>query len=111
MLGVPPALLGKYGAVSREIVLEMARGVRHALASEMEEGTLIGLSVTGIAGPGGGTASKPIGLTWVGLSATDFQGAWRFVWQGNRGANKQSSAMEALRLLVEYLKGEPRGEE
>ena len=110
LLGVPPGMLGIYGAVSRETALEMARGVRRALAGELREEDLVGLSVTGVAGPGGGTPAKPVGLTWIGLSAVDFQGAWSFVWNGSRSANKQSSAQEALQLLLEYLKGQPRGE-
>ncbi len=111
LLGVPAGLLGMYGAVSRETALEMARGVRKALSSELDENILVGLAVTGIAGPGGATPAKPVGLTWIGLSARDFQGAWQFVWQGERSANKQSTAREALLLLLEYLQGNPRGGE
>jgi PncC family amidohydrolase len=103
LLGVPAGLLAMYGAVSRETALEMARGVRLALAKELDPAKLVGLSVTGIAGPGGGTAEKPVGLTWIGLSSADFSGAWRFVWQGERVGNKESSAREALRLLLAYL--------
>jgi PncC family amidohydrolase len=109
LLGVPSGMLGMYGAVSRETALEMARGVRKALAVELREENLIGLSVTGIAGPGGGTPLKPVGLTWIGLSAEGFERAWSFVWPGTRAENKQSSAKEALRLVLEYLKGQPRG--
>jgi nicotinamide-nucleotide amidase len=110
LLGVPPGMLAMYGAVSRETALEMARGVRRVLAVGCPEDSMIGLSVTGVAGPGGGTPTKPLGLTWISLSAVDFQGAWSFVWQGSRSANKLFSAQEALRLLLEYLKGQPRRE-
>ncbi len=100
LLGVSWETLQKHGAVSRETVLEMARGVRQSLLAD------IGLAVTGIAGPGGGMPDKPVGLTWIGLSAPDIESAWRFVWQGDRASNKAQSADTALRLLVDYLKGQ-----
>ena len=111
LLGVPAGLLGMYGAVSRETALEMARGARRILAGEFDEDLLVGLSVTGIAGPGGGTPLKPVGLTWIGLSTRHLQRAWRFEWHGSRSENKQSSAREALGLLLEFLQGHPRGED
>ncbi|MDO4177441.1 MAG: competence/damage-inducible protein A, partial [Bacillota bacterium] len=64
-LGVKPETLEKYGAVSRETALEMAEGVRHVSGSD------IGISVTGIAGPDGGTEEKPVGLTYIGISYGD----------------------------------------
>lgn len=97
LLGVRWATLEKYGAVSEETVLEMARGVRRALAAD------IGLSVSGIAGPGGGTPEKPVGLTWVGLSAADVDEARRFVWPGDRLEVKSRSAEAALQLLLDFL--------
>ncbi len=97
LLGVRWETLEKYGAVSKETVIEMARGVRHALAAD------IGLSVSGIAGPGGGTPDKPVGLVWVGLSADGVDEAWRFIFQGDRIRNKELSAEQALQLLVDYL--------
>ena len=97
LLGVRWATLEQHGAVSRETVLEMARGVRHALAAD------IGLSVSGIAGPGGGTPEKPVGLVWIGLSAPDGDEAWSYIWQGDRVMNKELSAEQALKLLVEQL--------
>lgn len=100
LLGVRWATLEKYGAVSRETVLEMANGVRRALAAD------IGLAVSGIAGPGGGTPDKPVGLTWTGLSAAGVDEAWQFIWSGDRLAVKEQSAEMALQLLVEYLEGE-----
>jgi len=97
MLGVRWETLEKYGAVSKETVLEMARGVRKALAAD------IGISVSGIAGPGGGTADKPVGLTWIGLSAQDVDEAWAYHWKGDRLQVKERSAAQALRLLMAYL--------
>jgi len=110
LLGVSPGLLAMFGAVSREAVLEMARGAREALAKEHPLDGMVGLSVSGIAGPGGGTPDKPVGLTWIGLSAPEFQRAWQFVWSRDRVGNKTASAQEALQLLLEFLQGKPREE-
>lgn len=100
LLGVRWETLEQFGAVSRETVLEMAAGVRRALAAD------IGLAVSGIAGPGGGTPEKPVGLTWIGLSAPDLEAAWSYIWQGDRLENKAASAEQALQLLLDYLERE-----
>lgn len=97
ILGVRWETLEKYGAVSGETVLEMARGVRVALAAD------IGLAVSGIAGPGGGTPEKPVGLTWIGLSTPEDEFAESRVWQGERISNKERSAEAALQLLADFL--------
>lgn len=104
LLGVRWETLEKYGAVSRETVLEMALGARRALAAD------IGISVSGIAGPGGGMPGKPVGYTWIGLSAPGTEQAWSYVWDGDRVQNKELSAQQALRLLADYLEtsGSPR---
>jgi len=86
-----------HGAVSPETVIEMARGVRTALGAD------IGLSVSGIAGPGGGLPEKPVGFTWIGLSARDGDWSRKFVWDGDRLANKESSAQAALQFVLDYL--------
>lgn len=99
LLGVRWSTLEKYGAVSEETVLEMARGVRLALAAD------IGLAVSGIAGPGGGTPDKPVGLVWVGLSTYNFDEAWRYQFSGERIQVKEQAANEALILLADYLRG------
>lgn len=91
--------LNAHGAVSRETVLEMARGARERLASD------IAISVSGIAGPGGGMPGKPVGTTWIGLVAPDGEWAREFHFSGNREENKVSSATAALEMLVEYLEG------
>lgn len=102
LLGVRWETLEKYGAVSQETVLEMARGVRTALAAD------IGLSVSGIAGPGGGTPDKPVGLVWIGLSAEQVDEAWRNIWPGDRLQVKEQSAQAALQMLVDYLESNGR---
>jgi len=103
-LGVKPSTLNKYGAVSRETVIEMARGVRVSLKKHFPIEQIIGLSVSGIAGPGGGTPDKPVGTVWIALSAEGREDAWQFQWKGNRMENKQQSAQKALEILGEYLK-------
>jgi len=99
LLGVSWDTLNKYGAVSRETVLEMAAGARRAL------GTDIAVSVSGIAGPGGGLPNKPVGTVWVGLVASDGEWARAFRFPGDRQQNKVSAADAALQMLVDYLEG------
>jgi PncC family amidohydrolase len=86
-----------HGAVSQETVIEMARGVRSALGAD------IGISVSGIAGPGGGSTDNPIGTTWIGLSAPDGEWTRKIVWGGDRRTNKESSAQAALQFAKDYL--------
>jgi len=92
--------LNTYGAVSRETVLEMARGARKRLSGD------IAISVSGIAGPGGGTPEKPVGTTWIGLVAPDGEWANVFQFLGNREQNKFSAATAALQMVLDYLQGE-----
>ena len=91
--------LRAYGAVSQETVIEMARGARIALGAD------VAISVSGIAGPGGGMPDKPVGTTWIGLSTTEGDWARNFVWDGDRLQNKVHSTEAALQLLVDFLKG------
>jgi len=93
------------GAVSRETVLEMARGAREALRTD------IAVSVSGIAGPGGGTEEKPVGTTWISLVAVDGEWARTFQFAGDRLQNKASAADAALQLLLDYLEGKVEGME
>lgn len=88
-----------YGAVSKETVIEMARGVRVAFGADLA------VSVSGIAGPGGGIPDKPVGTTWIGLSTTDGDWARRFIWDGDRLKNKALSADAALQFVLDYLDG------
>lgn len=97
ILGVDPSLLASYGAVSSEVAHAMAQQVRHLFGAD------IGVAVTGIAGPGGGTPEKPVGLTYIHLSAADAEWGERYVWQGDRLANKQQSAAAVLALLLRYV--------
>jgi PncC family amidohydrolase len=97
VLGVREETLNTAGAVSERCALEMARGARNAL------GVDVGISATGIAGPDGGTADKPVGLVFVGLSTPDKEIVSRNVWPHDRIGNKQATADEALRLLLAHL--------
>lgn len=97
LLGVPEAMLERYGAVSMDVARAMARGVRRAL------GVDIGIATTGIAGPGGATPTKPVGLVYIALAADGVERCRRFVWDGDRAANITASAEAALRLVRSYL--------
>jgi PncC family amidohydrolase len=99
LLNVSWDTLNTKGAVSKETVLEMARGSKTALQAD------IAISVSGIAGPGGGTAEKPVGTTWIGLVAPDGEWTRHFIWDGDRMQNKQYSCDAALQLLLDYLEG------
>ena len=100
LLGVRLETLERFGAVSSETVLEMAHGVRNALAAD------IGISVSGIAGPDGGTPEKPVGTVWIGLSSPQEEYSRHFLWTGDRLDVKVQSAQAALMLLLEYLQEE-----
>lgn len=100
LLNVSWETLNKYGAVSRETVLDMARGACKQLSSD------IAISVSGIAGPGGGMPEKPVGTTWVGLVTPAGEWAKVFHFSGNRTENKSSSATAALEMLLDYLRGD-----
>jgi PncC family amidohydrolase len=91
------ATLEAKGAVSKETVLEMARGVRKELKAD------IGLSVSGIAGPGGGSVEKPVGTTWIGMSTPEGDTAQMYYFQGERIEIKLQAAQAAMQLLLDYL--------
>ena len=96
-LGVPEDLLKNHGAVSEEVALAMAEGIR------VSAGADIGLSVTGIAGPTGGTDQKPVGLTFIAVSDAAHSEC-RFIFHQDRGRNKERAAQAALDLLRRHLK-------
>ncbi len=97
LLEVRHSTLYEHGAVSEETAIEMARGARRALRAD------IGLSVTGIAGPGGGLPGKPVGLTWIAVSTREGDSAEKHIWDGDRHQNKTLSAEAALQFLVHML--------
>ncbi len=98
ILGVRHETLLAHGAVSPETAAEMAWGARRLFRSS------IAVSVTGIAGPGGGTAEKPVGLVYMHLTADDAEIGERHIWDRDRIGNKQCSTEAALALVLKYLK-------
>jgi PncC family amidohydrolase len=105
ILDVPHETLIRYGAVSRPTVLAMAYGVRRALAGAFPLEQTVGISISGIAGPGGGLPEKPVGTVWFGLSAPDGNWAWRYLFAGDRLEVKTQSAQTALQIVLDYLQG------
>ncbi len=99
LLGVDAAVLARAGAVSEEVAGQMAAGVRRLLRAD------IGIGITGIAGPGGATPGKPVGLVYIALSAPGVERCERHVWPHDRSGNKEASAQRALEMLVQYLQG------
>jgi PncC family amidohydrolase len=97
MLGVAEGTLIANGAVSSETVAEMADGVKDRIDSE------VSLAISGIAGPGGGTAEKPVGLVWIGLSTLDGVSTVHYRFDGTREEIKTKAAEAALRMLHDYL--------
>jgi PncC family amidohydrolase len=101
VLGVAAETLATDGAVSSASALQMVAGVRRLI------GTNAGIATTGIAGPGGGTPTKPVGLVYIAIETPD--GTWceRHVFAGDRSLNKQLTAIRALELLLDILNGKP----
>ena len=100
MLGVSAELIGQHGAVSKEVAAAMACGIR------ARANVSVGLSVTGIAGPGGGTETKPVGLVYIGLDDGVGRPITReFRFHGDRNVIKQRSSQAALDLLRRWLLG------
>jgi nicotinamide-nucleotide amidase len=97
ILGVQPGTLESHGAVSEQTALEMARGAQRLFGSS------IAVAVTGVAGPGGGTDAKPVGLTYVGMIAPEHERVERFVWARDRAGNKSESADAALSMVIGWL--------
>ena len=100
LLGVSEATLAAYGAVSEQTAAEMVQGARDLFDAE------IAVSITGIAGPDGGTPEKPVGLTYIGLVRRgETPQVRRHVWQGEREAIKNASASAALAWILEVAEG------
>lgn len=97
LLGVKPRTLKAKGAVSEEVAIQMAAGVRTKVGAD------IGIGITGIAGPAGGTPTKPVGLVYVAVSSTRSSECSRNVFRGSRSSIKDQSARKALELLGEFL--------
>jgi nicotinamide-nucleotide amidase len=98
LLGVDHDTLMREGAVSEAVARQMAEGARSRLSAD------VGIGITGVAGPGGGTPDKPVGLVWIGLADSTGSRAVKYQWDGDRLGNKQQSAQAALEMLAEWIK-------
>jgi nicotinamide-nucleotide amidase len=98
-LGVPAALIEQHGAVSKEVVLAMAHGaIRHSRAT-------VAVAITGVAGPAGGTAAKPVGTVWFGWQVDGQASSAVQRFSGDRAAVRAASVQYVLQRLVEQLQG------
>ena len=100
VLGVPAEIIEKYGAVSEECVREMAEGVRRITGSDFSVAT------SGIAGPGGGSDTKPVGLVCIGVSSQMGTETFRMVFKGDRKRNIDRFTANALNLLRKKIQNE-----
>ena len=103
VLGVPAAVLEEGGAVSEETARAMAQGACRVLGADLS------VSVTGIAGPGGGTADKPVGLVCFGLCSQEGTGSETIRFQGDRSQVRSQAVSHALDLLLDALQRNPVG--
>ena len=94
LLGVSSTTLRDHGAVSEPTAREMAQGVRQRL------GTAIGVGITGVAGPGGGSSEKPVGLVYIAVATPTDLRARRDVWPGDRAQIRTASVLAALELVL-----------
>ena len=101
LLDVPSAVLRSHGAVSAQTARAMATGARRRF------GAGIAASVTGIAGPDGGTTEKPVGLTYVGIADAAGSDVRRFTFDGDRAGNREAAARAVLEWLVERASTQP----
>jgi nicotinamide-nucleotide amidase len=98
LLGVPEDMLARHGAVSEQVASAMAEGARRTT------GATWGLGITGVAGPAGGTADKPVGLVYVGCAGPRGTRAVGGQFPGDRGSVRAWSVVRALHLLLEHLR-------
>jgi len=103
LLGVPAEVLEAHGAVSAQVAVAMAEGARERL------GTDLGVGVTGVAGPDGGTDEKPVGLVYIAVAGLGAPIVRRYLWAGDRSANKRDSAIAAIELLLAQVAASPHG--
>ena len=94
VLGVDAAALEKFGAVSSEVAAQMAEGARRLLKTDLA------VSLTGIAGPDGGSEEKPVGLVWFGLSTRSGVRTERAIFRGDRARVREQAVMHALGMLT-----------
>ncbi|MCX6284670.1 MAG: nicotinamide-nucleotide amidohydrolase family protein, partial [Bacteroidetes bacterium] len=100
MLGIMPETIEEFGAVSEEVVTEMAIGAQSHLNVDYV------IAVSGIAGPDGGTADKPVGTTWIAIATPDEVFAKQFLFSNSRDRNIRRAALQALNMLRKNLMGQ-----
>ena len=101
LLDVPARELEAHGAVSAQVARTMAMSVA------ARTGATLSVAVTGVAGPGGGTLAKPVGLTYVAVAHPRGVEVRRFAWSGDRSANRVATARAALEMLLESANATP----
>ena len=104
VLGVPEKVIRQHGAVSEPTALAMAQGVRQRFAAR------VGLSITGVAGPGGGTEDKPVGLVYLGLTTDNVSQCRRLLFPGSRQRVRRWAVARALDGLRRFLEGSQGGD-
>ena len=99
LLDVPTEVLAAHGAVSAQVGRAMAEGARARFGADLAA------AVTGVAGPDGGSEAKPVGLRYVAVAGSAGVDVRRFLWTGDRDANKGAGAEAVLELLIEWAAG------
>lgn len=97
LLKIPARIIAKNGTVSKVVAILMARNIRRLCETD------IGIGITGIAGPSGGTKEKPVGLVYISLATRNYEIAKKFNFKGNRLAIKKQASSSALKLLHSFL--------
>lgn len=102
LLGVPADILHRHGAVSEPVVRAMAAGARMALGADWA------VSTSGVAGPGGGSSEKPVGLVWIGIANPNQTWAFQYFFSGERNAVQSESVYTAMGLLLQLIESEQK---
>ncbi|MDD2654766.1 MAG: CinA family protein [Candidatus Omnitrophica bacterium] len=97
LLKIPSRIIAKNGTVSKPVAIMMARNIRRICETD------IGLGVTGIAGPSGGTKEKPVGLVYIALATKNYEVARKLNFKGSRLAVKKQASSAVLKLLYDFL--------
>ena len=105
LLHVSMEILTCHGAVSEETARAMATGVRELFHADVT------MAITGIAGPGGGTRQKPVGLVYIALATEEHSICRKHLWAGDRRRNRENSVLAALEMLHAHLVQGPRGQD